>query len=275
MNIRMPRGAIPSPRNEIAASLPFEPSSTAELIGPANEFPSPNHVLAAAQPYKIHKDHSSATPESFLAWPADISSPEDQSGINSSWAEEAFAKACGNPKVAIPADVLQLAVQKCGSANIAQFMQTEGFPFDGFTYLDGPFFALDWTDTSALHHAISNAAPLKIGIAATSFASCLHGQVTPRVSGWAISGVSKAQPTAPETQHACASLCGYGPLAALVDHFLQNGIRVNVPASMPSGLCFAMFFSGSLGILDRESLLNVTGEAWVRRPVTIVRTLNA
>jgi hypothetical protein len=42
-----------------------------------------------------------------------------------------------------------------------------------------------------------------------------------------------------------------------------------------SGLAYAMFTWGSIGIFDRESLLNVTGESWVRFSTTIVKHLQA
>ena len=43
---------------------------------------------------------------------------------------------------------------------------------------------------------------------------------------------------------------------------------------MPTGLCYAMFSWGSIGIVDRQSLMNITGEAWVRNPTTIVKNLS-
>jgi hypothetical protein len=32
-----------------------------------------------------------------------------------------------------------------------------------------------------------------------------------------------------------------------------------------------MFTCGSIGIVDQQSLMNITGEAWVRSPTTIVK----
>ena len=76
-----------------------------------------------------------------------------------------------------------------------------------------------------------------------------------------------------QPENHCASLCGYGPLAALVDLFERHGVDVNLPSGMPTGLCYAMFTWGSIGIVDWQSLMNITGEAWVRNPTTIVRNL--
>ena len=264
MNTKMPRGAIPSPRSELAASEPYRPESAAEMFAPSGEFPTPNHELAAAQPYKA----GGAAPESFLAWPIEIGFWGNEKARNSSWAEEAFAKASAEPKALIPTDVVLLTARECGSSNFAHFMQTHGFQMDGAAYLDGPFNKVDWTNTAALHGAIANLGPVKIGVVAAHLTSGPRGQVTPGTSGWAIYGLPTGQPG-----NHCASLCGYGPLAALVGLFERYGVNVDAPSGMPPGLCYAMFTWGSIGIVDHQSLMNITGEAWVRNPTTIVKKL--
>jgi hypothetical protein len=60
----------------------------------------------------------------------------------------------------------------------------------------------------------------------------------------------------------------------MVDLFKRNGVKLNLPSGMPTGLCYAMFTWGSIGIADRTSLMNITGEAWVRNPTTIVKVRN-
>jgi hypothetical protein len=260
---KMPRGAFPVSRSDLAASEPYQPEADAKIFGPS-EFPTPNHELAVAQPYRVSGD----APESFIAWPIEIGSWGNENGSNSNWAEEAFAKACAEPRVFIPADVVRLTERECGSSNFAAFMQTHGFPMDRKAYLDGPFNSVDWTNSAALHGAIANVGPVKIGIASANLTSNPQGQVTPGTSGWAIYGLPKSQ-----REDQCASLCGYGPLASLVDLFERHGVKVNLPSGMPAGLCFAMFTLGSIGIIDRQSLMNITGEAWVRNPTTIVKNL--
>jgi hypothetical protein len=101
MTIKMPRGAIPTPRSELAASEPYRPEAGAEIFVPSGEFPTPNHELAAAQPYRA----GGAAPESFIAWPIGIGFWGNEKVSNSSWAEEAFAKACAEPKVLAPDSV--------------------------------------------------------------------------------------------------------------------------------------------------------------------------
>jgi hypothetical protein len=265
MTDKMPRGAIPTPRSELAASEPYRPEGGAEIIVPTGEFPTPNHELAAAQPYKA----GGAAPESFIAWPIRIDSWGNEKVSSSSWAEEAFAKACAEPKVFIPTDVVLSTSRECGLSNFAAFMQTHGFQMNRRAYLDGPFNSVDWTNAAVLKGAIANVGPVKIGVASANLASGAQGHVTPGTSGWAIYGL----PIGPPENH-CASLCGYGLSAALVDLFEQHGVHVNLPSGMPTGLCYAMFTWGSIGIVDRQSLMNITGEAWIRNPTTIVTNLS-
>lgn len=264
MDIKMPRGAIPSPRSEIAASEPYLPESGMEIFVPSTELPTPNDELAAAQPYRA----GAAAPESFLDWPIEIGFWGNDTVSNSSWAEEAFAKACAQPKVFVPTEVVLLTKRECGSSNFARFMETHGFQMDGTAYLDGPFHSVNWMDAAALQGAIADVGPVKIGVASANLVSGPRGQVTPGTSGWAIYGLPTGQP-----ENHCASLCGYGQLAALVGLFERYGINVDVPSGMPPGLCYAMFTWGSIGIVDRQSLMNITGEAWVRNPTTIAKNL--
>jgi hypothetical protein len=258
------RGAIPTPRSEFAASDRYRPEAAPEVFVPSGEFPTPNHELASAQPYKA----CGPTPESFIAWPIGIDSWGNETVSDSGWAEEAFAKACAEPKVLIPSDVVLLTSRECGSSNFAAFMQTHGFQLDGKAYLDGPFNSVDWTDAAALNGAIANVGPVKIGVATANLGSGPRGQVTPGTSGWAVHDLPTGQP-----ENQWASLCGYGPLSALIDLFERHGGNVRVPSGMPAGLCYAMFIRGSIGVVDRQSLMNITGEAWIRDPTTIVRNL--
>jgi hypothetical protein len=259
---KMPRGAIPTPRSELAASEPYRPEAGAEVFAPSGELPTPNSELAAAHPYRA----SGAAPESFIAWPIAIDFWGNEPAGNSSWAEEAFAKACAEPQVLVPTDVVLFTARECGSSNFAQFMQTHGFQMNRKAYLDGPFYSVDWTNPTALNSAISNVGPVKIGVNSVNLASGSQGEVTPETSGWY--SLPAGQP-----ENHWASLCGYGPLAALVDLFERHGVHVRLPSGMPSGLCYAVFIRGSIGIIDQQSMMNITGEAWVRNPTTIVRTL--
>jgi hypothetical protein len=148
-------------------------------------------------------------------------------------------------------------------------MQTHGFHWEDKAYLDGPFNSVDWANAATLNSAIAHVGPVKIGVAALNPDSPSHGQITSGENGWAVYGLRPGH-----SQNACASLCGFGPLEALVGLFERNGVSVNLPIGMPSGPSYAMFICGSIGIVDNQSLMNITGEAWVRNPTTIVRTLD-
>jgi hypothetical protein len=263
MTTQMPRGAIPSTRSDIAGAKPYRPDGSIEPGVPRGVFPSPNEDLADAQRYRA----SGSIPEGFIAWPKRIGAWGDETGSNSTWAEEAFAKACVEPKTFIPSEVVLSAWRECGSSNFARFMQTRGFQMDRKVYLDGPFRLIDWTNAADLKAAIANVGPVKIGVASGGLSS--HGGVTAGTSGWALYGLPQSQPG-----DECASLFGYGSLAALVALFRERGVDVNLPSGMPAGLSYAMFARGSIGVIDGQSLMNITGEAWVRNPTTIVKTVS-
>jgi hypothetical protein len=260
MIIKMPRGAIPTPRSQLAASEPYQVPGGTRVFVPSGEFPSPNEELAAASPFK-----AKPAPESFLVWPMSMGSWGAGDARASLWVEEAFAKACAEPRVFIPSEVALLAAAQCASSNFAEFMQTRGFETNGTAYRDGPFNSLDWTDHAILKSAIHLHGPVKVGVGVADFQTNLHGRVTPGTSGWAMFGCGRS----PRAEY-CASLCGYGSLAELVGLFGQHQVRVDVAPGMPAGPCYALFIWDSIGIIDQLSMLNITGEAWVRTPVTVV-----
>jgi hypothetical protein len=263
MTGNMPRGALPTPRSELAAAKPYPDEAGSETFAPSGEFPSPNQELAAAQPFK-----EGDAVKSFLAWPIEFAFGEDKRS-SSLWAEEAFAKACAEPKVVVPTDVVIRTARQCGSSNFARFMQTHGFQIDGKVYIDGPFRSVNWTNAAVLASAIYTHGPVKIGVGAEEFQTNAHGSVTPGTNGWAMYNYPKDK-----IEDHCASLCGYGNLNDLVGLFRQHGVSVNVPSEMPTGLCYAMFTWNSIGIVDQQSMLNMTQEAWVRIPVTIIKNLD-
>lgn len=241
---RLPRGAIPSPRSVLAAATPHVP------------------------------DPEISVPPSCLMWPDE--------GKMSSWnnyvygdcvtAEEAFAKATAFPRTFIPLATVVDWASTHGYLNGAYLtavmttMQTDGFAYDGKTYDDGPFNSVDWTDAAILQSAIFSHGPVKIGVGAEDFQTNANGKVTPGTSGWAMYDYPKNL-----GEDHCTSLCGYGTLAELVAHFATKGVTVHGPAGMPTGLCYAMFTWNSIGIIDEQSLMNMTYEAWIRNPVTIIK----
>ena len=238
---RLPRGAIPSPRHELAAATPHTPDPTISV------------------------------PPDFLMWPVQMSSWNNYTYGDCVSAEEAFAKATAAPQTFIPEATVVAWAQAHGFLNGANLtsvmttMQTDGFPLNNKKYDDGPYYAVNWTNERILKSAIYSHGPVKIGVGAEDFQSNAHGCVTPGTSGWAMSNYPKNL-----AEDHCVSLCGYGTLAQLVALFKQHGITVKPAPGMPTGLCYAMFTWNSIGIIDEHSMLNMTYEAWIRNPATII-----
>ena len=241
---RLPRGAIPSPRYELAAAMPHVP------------------------------DPKISVPPSFLMWPVAMSSWDNYWYGDCVTAEEAFAKATATPQTFIPLATVVAWASAHGVLNGASLtgvlttMQTDGFPLTNKKYNDGPYNSVNWNDAATLQSAIYSHGPVKIGVGAGEFQrTSPDGNVTPGTSGWAMYDY----PTNEAEDH-CTSLCGYGTLSELISLFQQHGVTVNVPAGMPTGLCYAMFTWNSIGIIDQQSMLNMTYEAWIRNPVTTAVT---
>jgi hypothetical protein len=236
---RLPRGAIPSPRHELAAAMPHVP------------------------------DARIAVPPSFLMWPAQMSYWNNYTYGDCVSAEEAFAKATAAPQTFIPEATVVAWATAHGYLNGASLtavmttMQTNGFPFNNRTYNDGGYNSVNWNNAAILQSAIYSHGPVKIGVGADDFQSNPHGLVTPGTSGWAMYDYPKNA-----SEDHCVSLCGYGTLAELVSLFQHHNVSVRVPSGMPTGLCYAMFTWNSIGIICEQSMLNMTYEAWIRNPGT-------
>jgi hypothetical protein len=146
-------------------------------------------------------------------------------------------------------------------------MQSNGFRQGGKTYDDGQYNSVDWTDTGTLASAIYGYGPVKIGVAAETLQTNPNGFVTPGTNGWAMYNYP---PTHPADEDHCISICGYGDLNDLISLFNGHGVSVSPPPGMPTTLCYAVFTWNSIGIIDRQSMQNMTHEAWIRNPVTVI-----
>ncbi|MFY2560597.1 hypothetical protein ACN469_23545 [Corallococcus terminator] len=235
---------------------------------PRGAYPSPRHVLAGAKPFD--PDLAAPAPSGFLMWPVQMSMWGNDHNGDCVTAEEAFAKATAAPQKYFPDDEVINWAQSHGYLNgailvdVMSTMRTHGFP-SNFTLYNDPFpLSVNWTNDAALQSAIFNNGPVKIGVAAELFEDGATGKVTPGTSGWSMCGYP-----AKLSEYHCVSLCGYGTLAELILLFQQRGVPLNIVEGMPSGLCYAMFTWNSIGIVDRQSLMNMTSEAWVRTPVTM------
>lgn len=223
--------------------------------------PSPRHRLAAATPVRI----VGPTPPQFLWKPVQLSMWLNATYGDCVTAEEAFAKACNNPEIFITDDTVlawATANNVLNGADLTQvldLMQSAGFSQDGNLYNDGPFNSVDWTNTTALQNAIAQG-PVKIGVAADQLETAV-GTSDPPVSGWVATGFTKDT-----NEDHCVSLCGYGTIA-----WLAAQLGVSVPDGIDGtqqGL--GLFTWDSIGIIDWPSMLAITGEAWLRNPVTVV-----
>jgi len=238
----LPRGAIPSPRYELAAAMPHIP------------------------------DPKISVPPSHLMWPAQMSSWNNYVYGDCVSAEEAFAKATAAPQTFIPEPAVVAWATTHGYLNgasltaVMKTMETTGFSLNSKTYDDGPYNSVNWTNAAILHSAIYSHGPVKIGVGAGDFQTNADGSVTPGTSGWVMYNYPKNQP-----EDHCVSVCGYGTLAELITLFKHHKVTVHAPKGMPTGLSYAMFTWNSIGIIDQQSMLNMTYEAWIRIPVTIIK----
>jgi len=236
MSISTKFGAIPTPRHELAAAMPFVPAAG---------------VLAAVPPNCLHR------PERLSFW------HNDKHG-DCVTAEEAFAKACHNPEIFITdAEVEQWATSRGfyeGTAPIyvLKAMQQDGFQQDQNTYNNGTYRGVNWTDAATLQSAIASG-PVKIGLAARQLDGPFQAHYGK--SGWIAVGFQHDS----EYNH-CVSLCGYGTI-----DWLAQQLNTTVPSGVNrTQQGYAMFTWGSIGIIDVPSFLAITNEAWLRTPTTVI-----
>jgi len=232
-NIRMPRGAIPSPRYKLAAAVP--------------------HVVIGT------------TPANYLNIPKKISYWGNDVHGDCVTAEEAFAKACNNPEVFISDQVAINWATRHGFLNgavlidVLEAMATSGFQQTGQTFDDGACFSVDWTNAALLSNAIANG-PVKIGVGGDQLNDVYNANSAK--NGWFATGF---QPE-PNEDH-CVSLCGTGTIG-----WLAQALNVAVPAGVDGTQPgYGLFTWDSIGIIDMPSMLAITQEAWLRNPTTVIK----
>lgn len=231
--------------------------------------PSRRNVLARTAPHR--PEPSFAVPSIFLLWPQKLSIWGNDRYGNCVTAEEAFKDAC-NPGVFIPdTEVLQWARQHhvLNGAELPQVMtamERKGLVVSGSTYDDGLFSAVDWEDYGTLCAAIaSTSSPVKIAVDADLLEAMIATADGSIANGWVVFGY----PQSSNYDH-CTSLCGFGNGGDLVNSFAAKGVGVTLPSGFdPETPSFAMFTWGTIGLIDHESVIAMTGEAWVRNPATV------
>lgn len=230
------------------------------MTRPRGAKPAHRHQLAAARPHVI----AGTTPQQFLRLPTQLSYWLNDVDGDCVTAEEAFKCACHQPEILIADSEVQAWATARGFMNGAYLtdvmfaMQTQGFSQGGYTYDDGPYTSVDWTNPLILQNAIVQG-PVKIGIAATQLENVVPD---PPRNGWFATGFTKDS-----TEDHCVSLCGYGP-AAWLAQCLGNVIVPNTINK--AAIAYALFTWKSVGIIDFQSIQAITGEAWLRTPSTVI-----
>ncbi|EKK3319984.1 hypothetical protein PMI54_005373 [Salmonella enterica] len=231
---QMKRGALASPRHELAAAKSHEMNILEEI--------PVNHIWL---------------PETLSTW------LNDKYG-DCVTAEEAFAKACHNPEIFISDNEVynwaaaHNVLNGAYISDVLKIMQKDGFSQDGNTYTDGNFYSVNWTDPKLLSSALYQG-PVKIGVSANQLESvCKEYGFS---NGWIATGFSEDY----NVDH-CISICGYGTFSWLAEK-LNTTLPYNIDGSIYG---YALFTWGSIGIIDRESLLAITTEAWLRNPTTLI-----
>jgi len=231
-SLQVKRGAIPTPRHELAAAMPHLPIPV---------IPS-QYICSYSQ---------------ISMW------GNDQYG-DCCTAEEAFAKSC-NPEVFINDSEVIAWAKGNGLLNgatltgVMNLMQKNGFEQDNYKWDDGNYNSVNWTDPATLHSAICHG-PVKIGVAAGQLETTC-GKYGFGKSGWVATGYSQDN-----NEDHCVSLCGYGPMSWLAGK-LKVALPPGVDGTKPG---YALFTWSSVGIIDQPSMLAITHEAWLRIPTSVI-----
>jgi hypothetical protein len=227
---------------------------------------SPRAKLMAAPRYKA----TGPTPAQYSAIPPQLSMWGNSTYGDCVSAEEAFAKAAYSVSLSqselfiSEATVVSWASRHgfLNGANLTDVMDamaaggmTATSGTTTATYNDGPYSAINWTDSASLCNAIS-VGPVKIGVAASQLQNVVGSS-----NGWLGLNFSSDQ----SIDH-CVALCGYGPLSYCCQ---QCGVSVPTGAD-PTQLCYLLFTWNTVGIVNQSSLNAICGEAWLRNPTTVV-----
>ena len=225
------RGAIPSPRSELAAAIPLVP-------------------LPSVPPQIIY------VPNKLSMWHNDVHG-------DCCTAEEAFAKACHHPEIFITDNEVEQWAEEHGwfegatLIEVLKAMQKAGFQENGHTYDDGTINSVNWTDAATLQSALFHG-PVKLGVGGNQLDALWHAHSGK--SGWIATGF-KSEPT----EDHCVSLCGYGTIG-----WLAKKLKTKAPPGIASQPGYALFTWDTIGIIDVPSMIAISHEAWLRTPTTII-----
>ena len=232
--------------------------------------PTPRHKLAAATPH-----HPVAgVPASFGVLPLTLNMFGNDTYGDCVTAEEAASKMAysvwaGGTQLLITDQTAIGWAKSHGVLNgadltdVLTWMQTDGMTAeDGKVYTDGPHQSVDWTNDTTLRSAIFTG-PVKIGVAADQLEDAVNS--TNGKSGWIASNFQHDG-----NEDHCTALWGFGTLAQLIA-MMNAAYKLNLtaPAGVdPTTLSYLFYTWQTVGIITQASLLNITGEAWLRTPTT-------
>lgn len=220
--------------------------------------PTPRHKLAAASPHTL----VGTTPPHILWLPNHLSMWGNDMFGDCVTAEEAFAKSCSGLWIGYHKAVKwarrHWQLNGAGIWEVLTLMQTDGFYDGDKQFNDGPFKSVDWGNADLLKNAIAQG-PVKLGVQADELINVpgigFNG------NGWIANGFKGGNP-----EDHCVSLCGYGPFGWLMAQLKKGAVVAPAAASQPM---YALFTWSTIGIIDVDSLMAITGEAWLRTPTTV------
>lgn len=224
--------------------------------------PSSRHLLLAAVPWTplyAPAPQSALVPKQMDYW------GNNQYG-NCTVAEEAFAKACYQPEIFVPANVVIAWGAGNGFNNGATLtdpmdqMAKKGFVVGAQEYRDGPHQAVDYSNEAVLQAALSTGdggspAPVKLGMASGALPSGAGNQ-----QGW-----YAIQAKTDHSEDHCTGLSGYGSADWL---YQQLGMTKPSGVNFPS-VCYLFYTWSTLGVVSHDWIMGCVGEAWVRSPTTL------
>lgn len=224
---------------------------------PTGARPSPRHKLLSAPRFVLPR---APVPAQFAVVPKQLDMWGNDRYGDCVTAEEAFAKACYQPEIFIPANVVIDHARRHGNLNGADLVdvmdtfQRDGFQVGSQKYNDGPYSAVDYSSEAVLQAAISQG-PIKIAISSDALPSGAGN-----VQGWYIFG---RHPEG-QTDH-CTALCGYGPAS-----YCFQALGVPLPSGVsPTKTCYLHYTWSTIGVVDHDWILSTCAEAWLRTPTTV------
>lgn len=236
--------------------------------------PTPRHLLLKATPFL--PDFARLDYEEFLHFPEKISIWHNDKYGCCVISEEAFAKGCGEKSEFITDDTVMHYLNKYEGKNGVHILynligfskclgdaSSRGFHQNRKYYHNGKeFYGVDWTDANTLRQAILKG-PIAAGVKSSLLKRDFH---TNRQNGWVVTDVKEEESA---RQDHAVSICGFGSFSSLAK-MLKSELPPYVDGKKHG---YAMFTWGSIGIVDEQSLLSMTGEAWLRVPLNIIEDI--